>query len=93
MQTRRLELFTTVRTEGAILPVDLLQRIMEGDSSIDGTSPESYHLAGGEKIGEHICELRTNRHDDFVEIVELVRPDFVFRINSVNELKQFIGIY
>jgi len=28
MQTRRLELFTTIHTEGAILPVDLLQHIL-----------------------------------------------------------------
>lgn len=54
MQTRRLELFTTIHTEGAILPVDILQRILDGDSSIDGTSPESYHLGTGEKINEAV---------------------------------------
>lgn len=54
MQTRRLELFTTIHTEGAILPVDLLQRILDDDSTIDGTSPDSYHLGTGEKINEAV---------------------------------------
>lgn len=54
MQTRRLELFTTIHTEGAILPVDLLQRILDGDSAVDGTSPDSYHLGTGEKINEAV---------------------------------------
>jgi hypothetical protein len=54
MQTRRLELFTTIHTEGAILPVDILQRILDGDSAIEGTSPDSYHLGAGEKINEAV---------------------------------------
>ena len=32
MQTRRRDLFTTVHTEGAILPADLLQRVVARDS-------------------------------------------------------------
>lgn len=54
MQTRKLELFTTIHTEGAILPVDILQRILDDDSTIEGTSPESYHLGSGEKINEAV---------------------------------------
>ena len=46
--------FTTIRTEGAILPADLLQRIAEGDASLGGLTPEAYHLAAGEKINEAI---------------------------------------
>jgi len=51
MQTRHRDLFTTVTTEGAILPVDLLQRIAHGDRDIEGLRPEDYHLSG-EKISE-----------------------------------------
>ncbi|CAG0971027.1 hypothetical protein ANRL3_01501 [Anaerolineae bacterium] len=48
--------FTTIRIEGAILPPDLLQRIADGDASLEArsVSPEAYHLAKGEKINEAI---------------------------------------
>jgi hypothetical protein len=51
MQTRYRNLFTTIRTEGAILPPDLLQRISSGDSDLDGLTSESYHLSG-ERLNE-----------------------------------------
>ena len=44
MQIRHRETFTTIRTEGSILPVDLLQQISEG--GIDGLEPSDYHLSG-----------------------------------------------
>jgi hypothetical protein len=37
-----------------LLPVDLLQRISENDASLKGLTPESYHLAPGEKLNEAI---------------------------------------
>src|SRR5690606_35396278 len=43
---------TTIRTEGALLPADLLQRISEG-ANLDGLTPESYHRPG-EKLNEAI---------------------------------------
>lgn len=48
----RNNIFTTIRTEGALLPADLLQRISEG-GNIEGLTPESYHH-GGEKLNEVI---------------------------------------
>ncbi|MEQ8676540.1 MAG: N-6 DNA methylase [Aggregatilineales bacterium] len=45
-------IFTTIRTEGALLPPDLLQRISEG-TNIDGLTSESYHRPG-EKLNEAI---------------------------------------
>jgi methylase of polypeptide subunit release factors len=54
MQTRRGDLFTTVRTEGAILPPDLLTRIVARDSGLDGLTADSYHLVAGEKLNEAI---------------------------------------
>ena len=50
MPTRAL--FTTIRTEGALLPPDLLQRISEG-ATLDGLTPDSYHRPG-EKLNEAI---------------------------------------
>lgn len=45
-------IFTTVKTEGGLLPPDFLQRLVEGRKGIDGLTPESYHLIGGEKPNE-----------------------------------------
>ena len=45
--------FTTIRTEGALLPADLLQRIVEADADLGGLTSESYHLSG-EKLNEAI---------------------------------------
>lgn len=46
--------FATIHTEGALLPVDLLQRIVAGDKVLGGLDPESYHLPGSEKLNEAI---------------------------------------
>ncbi|MGG6268522.1 Eco57I restriction-modification methylase domain-containing protein [Leptolyngbya sp. AN03gr2] len=54
MTIRSKNVFTTVRTEGAILPADLLQRIVEGSKDLEGLSPTSYHLLEGEKLNEAI---------------------------------------
>jgi hypothetical protein len=54
MQTHNRNTFTTIHTEGALLPVDLLQRIRSNDKNLQGLSPESYHLAPGEKLNEAI---------------------------------------
>ncbi|HEY7985218.1 MAG TPA: N-6 DNA methylase, partial [Ktedonobacterales bacterium] len=43
--------FTTVRTEGALIPADLLTRIAAGGPDLDGLTPEDYHLYG-ERINE-----------------------------------------
>ncbi len=48
----RNQLFTTIRTEGALLPPDLLQRLSEG-RDLEGLTPDSYHRPG-EKLNEAI---------------------------------------
>src|SRR5690606_29233989 len=53
MQTKRQDPFTTVRTEGAILPPDLLQRVADGDRDLGGLAPADYHLSG-EKLNEAV---------------------------------------
>jgi len=45
MQIRHRETFTTIHTEGSILPADLLQRIADG-KGIEGLEPSDYHLSG-----------------------------------------------
>ncbi|MDI6817043.1 MAG: S24 family peptidase [Actinomycetota bacterium] len=54
MHLRVRDIFTSIKTEGAILPTDLLQRIAQGDRTLDGLTPGDYHLAPGEKLNEAI---------------------------------------
>ena len=61
MPRSRGEPFTTIRSEGSLLPPDLLQRIAEGDRKVPGLTPEANHLAGNEKdgTGQHEGRYRT----------------------------------
>jgi len=45
--------FTTVKTEGAILPADLLQRVADG-RKLAGLKPTDYHLAPNERLNEAV---------------------------------------
>lgn len=49
---KRSSIFNTVRTEGAILPAELLQRIVSGDATLEGLKPTDYHLSPSERLGE-----------------------------------------
>jgi len=53
LQTKTRDPFTTIHTEGALLPSDLLQRILNYDKDLPGLTPEGYHLSG-EKLNEAI---------------------------------------
>jgi hypothetical protein len=46
MPTNTRDIFTTLTTEGALLPPDILQRIADGDESLEGLSPQAYHQYG-----------------------------------------------
>src|ERR1019366_10031837 len=52
MSARTLAAFSTIRTEGAMLPSDILVRVASGDKTLGGLEESSYHLAMREKIGE-----------------------------------------
>ncbi|NQT92756.1 MAG: restriction endonuclease, partial [Lentisphaerae bacterium] len=54
MRTKKTDAFMTIRTEGAILPSELLQRVAGGDGDLDGLRAGDYHLAEGEKLNERI---------------------------------------
>ncbi|MDP6651432.1 MAG: N-6 DNA methylase, partial [Gammaproteobacteria bacterium] len=53
MRSRREQFFTTIRTEGSILPPDLLQKIDPQQTELEGLTAESYGLSG-ERINEAI---------------------------------------
>lgn len=52
MQTRTRNVFDHIHTEGALLPANLLQRILAGDKTLPGLDAESYHLLPGENLRE-----------------------------------------
>ena len=45
---------SSVRSEGGILPQNLLSRIQSGDKTLAGLTPESYHLGPHERVGEAV---------------------------------------
>ena len=56
--------FQTVRSEGGLLPPDLLQRVLDPRSTLAGTRPEDYGLSPGERLNEAITHSwnRLRRH-------------------------------
>jgi hypothetical protein len=48
--------FTTIRTEGGLLPADLLQRLVQRDKDLPGLDDSSYHLVAGERLNERISQ-------------------------------------
>lgn len=48
------DIFITIHIQGAILPADLLRRIVNGDTSLGGLNPQDYHLGEGERLNDAI---------------------------------------
>ncbi|RJP44847.1 MAG: SAM-dependent DNA methyltransferase [Desulfobacteraceae bacterium] len=46
--------FLAVKTEGGLLPADMLERISAGDNAVSGLDPADYHLPAGEKLNEAV---------------------------------------
>ena len=56
--------FQTIRSEGGLLPPDLLRRVIDPKAKLDGTRPEDYGLPQGERINEVITQswIRLRKH-------------------------------
>ena len=56
--------FQTVRSEGGLLPPDLLRRLIDPRSKLPGMRPEDYALAAGERLNEAVTQSwnRLRRH-------------------------------
>lgn len=53
---RRPSGFQTIRSEGGLLPPDLLRRVLEPKEKLEGTQPEDYGLPQGERLNELITQ-------------------------------------
>ena len=53
---RRTTDFQTIRSEGGLLPADLLRRVLDPRAKLDGTRPEDYGLPQGERLNEVITQ-------------------------------------
>jgi hypothetical protein len=54
--SRRNHDLQTIRSEGGLLPPDLLRRVLDPKEQLDGTRPEDYGLPQGERLNEVITQ-------------------------------------
>lgn len=54
--SRRIADFQSIRSEGGLLPADLLRRIIDPKSKLEGLRPEEYGLPTGERLNEVITQ-------------------------------------
>jgi len=54
--TSRINDFQTIRSQGGLLPPDLLRRVLDPKEKLDGTRPEDYGLPQGERLNEVITQ-------------------------------------
>src|SRR5882762_9016631 len=48
--------FQTMRSEGGLLPSDLLRRVLDPKEKLEGTRPEDYGLPQGERLNDVITQ-------------------------------------
>lgn len=53
-RARTQQSFQTIRSEGGLLPIDILQRIAAQDKALPGLTPDAYHLPPGGRFGEAV---------------------------------------
>ncbi|HPE69908.1 MAG TPA: N-6 DNA methylase, partial [Thermotogota bacterium] len=53
---KRAQAFSTLRSEGGLLPPDLLQKLTQVPPGVQGVDPASYELAPGERLNESILQ-------------------------------------
>ena len=75
---RRNQTMYSVRSEGGLLPADLLSRILDPRSKLSGTKPEDYGLPAGERVNDLITQSwgRLRKHwSEFRTSAANLRPD------------------
>ena len=64
---RRDQDFQTIRSEGGLLPLDLLRQVLDPQSQLPGTAPDDYGLPAGERLNEVITQSWNRLRKHWVE--------------------------
>ncbi len=59
MASKQRDTFATVKSEGGLLPADLLVRLVEEDKGLKGLAPTDYHLGKNERLNEAVTRSWT----------------------------------
>ena len=68
---RRNQDFQTIRSEGGLLPLDLLRRLLDPRSGLTGSTPEDYGLRVGERLNEAITQSWNRLQKHWAEFREV----------------------
>ena len=74
---RRSQDFQTIHSEGGLLPLDLLRRVLDPRSGLAGNTADDYGLPAGERLNEAITQSWNRLHRHWVEFSEVAEslPD------------------
>lgn len=78
MERRRADLFDSIRSEGGLLPSELLARLARFDPALEGLSPEAYGLLPNERLREAVSRSWNRLRGAwiaFTEALAQVPPD------------------
>src|SRR5215216_4539606 len=81
--------FTTVRSEGGLLPPDLLARIVAGDPDLGGLGPTDYGFAQTERLSEAISRS-WNRAKTYWEAFKADRENFGESETGLTETRDWV---
>lgn len=65
--SRRNHEFQTIRSEGGLLPPDLLRRLLDPQAKLEGMKPEDYGLPPGERLNGIITQSWTRLRKHWTE--------------------------
>jgi hypothetical protein len=64
---KRTQNFQTIRSEGGLLPPDLLRRVLDPKAKLEGVAPEDYGLPQSERLNEAITQSWNRLRKHWVE--------------------------
>ncbi len=70
MSQKRSGAFSTIRTQGGLLSAELLARVVDQHSGLDGLQPADYHLLPGERTGAAITRSWNRLRDAWSSFTE-----------------------
>ena len=77
---RRNHDFQSIRSEGGLLPPDLLRRVLDPREKLPGTLPEEYGLPKGERLNEIITQSWNRMRKHWAEFRTATEANSEWRI-------------